>query len=110
MSGSEKAFQLHGQSGGFSDRLNSIFGALDSKKQNETDDDRKKVGTNSSFEKRIDSDSYRKSPCKSLEKDNLKKPYNRSHDNRHSRHNRGKGGSARQADHVLNPNNYTKYR
>ena len=109
MSGSEKAFQLHGQSGGFSDRLNSIFGALDSKTQNETDDnDRKsKVGTNSSLEKRTDSD--RKSPCRSPERDDLKKPYNRSH-NRHSYYNRGRGGSARQADHVLHPKNYTKYR
>ena len=106
MSESDKTFQLHGQSGGFSDRLNSIFGALDSKKPNETDEEGKnkvELNSSSSVEKRTD----RRSPRKLPDRDDFKKPYNRSLNNRHSCRNRG---SARVADHVLHPKNYTKYR
>ena len=93
----ENTFQLHGQSGGFSDRLNSVFGALDSKPNKSENNEQ-----NESSPERSTS-----STCRSPERDNFKKPYNRPHQNRHSRYNRR---SARDADHVLNPNNYTKYR
>lgn len=113
MSDSDKSFQLHGQSGGFSDRLNSIFGALDSDKhkpneaETDCDDGKREVELNSSVEKYT---SINRSPHKSPEREDFKKPYSRSHNkNRHSCHNSSRG-SASVADHVLHPQNYTKYR
>eukprot|EP00111_Clytia_hemisphaerica_P004436 TCONS_00012681-protein len=129
-----KTFQLQGQSGGFSDRLNSIFGSLDEKQS--INEDSNKIINSKNNDERISTENKEKRAHREYhqadsrnEKQEFSKPGERSHhresrelykppkrcprDNNefqkpYDRPQRGRR-NARVPDHVLHPEKYQKY-